>query len=245
MKYTILILISFTFFYSQIFAQQKTFSEPSEWVYYKTDQDEFMEPMYDKLFPIGFSKEGLFAYIVEPADEACGCYFMNFIITNLKTDNVVWEFKYEGSLEDYLEEQENMKSIWKKNKLLFEEKLNTFGIIQQKSIKLEKFPVHYSGNGYKATLNSYKKEKEDWGIEVVVQNQIWLTSSRSGKKMVFNEAFSTDNFILSANISGFIKSPYEDRIAIMLKQERRGWEGPPNVISFQFIGAHLTDGNWK
>ena len=37
------------------------------------------------LFPIGWSKDGKLAYIIIPADEACGCYMFMFFIKDLKT----------------------------------------------------------------------------------------------------------------------------------------------------------------
>ena len=52
---------------------------------------EFLE---DKFYPIGWSKDGKFAYFVEPADEACGCYFGTFVIQDLKTDKVLWQHRH-------------------------------------------------------------------------------------------------------------------------------------------------------
>ena len=38
------------------------------------------EYLYEKFYPIGWSKNGLFAYIIEPVDEAAGQYFFKFVI---------------------------------------------------------------------------------------------------------------------------------------------------------------------
>ena len=47
----------------------------------------------DGFYPIGWSRDGKFAYYVEPVDEECGCYFAELKIIDLQTDKVVWEFK--------------------------------------------------------------------------------------------------------------------------------------------------------
>lgn len=40
----------------------------------------------ENFFPIGWSKDGKFAYYLEPVDEACGCYFGKLVIVDLKND---------------------------------------------------------------------------------------------------------------------------------------------------------------
>src|SRR5688572_4978733 len=47
--------------------------------------------MTENFYPIGWSRDGKFAYLVEPPDEACGCYFAEIVIVNLKTDKVLWQ----------------------------------------------------------------------------------------------------------------------------------------------------------
>src|SRR5205814_3361425 len=48
----------------------------------------------ESFYPIGWSKDGKFAYYYEPVDEACGCYFAHLVIQDMRTDKVLWEFKY-------------------------------------------------------------------------------------------------------------------------------------------------------
>lgn len=54
---------------------------PSE-LKYCPQSDEYL---FDKFYPIGWSKDGHFAYITEPADEAAGLYFFKFRIQDRKS----------------------------------------------------------------------------------------------------------------------------------------------------------------
>jgi hypothetical protein len=41
---------------------------------------------------------------------------------------------------------------------------------------------------------------------------------------------------------GYLKSPFEPRIAVILMEIFRGWEGPPNTGSVKIAGASLATG---
>ena len=63
----------------------------------------------ENFYPVGWSKDGKFAYYVEPVDEACGCYFGKLVIVDLKKDAVVWQFDY--SSEDDAENSKKPKTL--------------------------------------------------------------------------------------------------------------------------------------
>ena len=48
--------------------------------------------------------------------------------------------------------------------------------------------------------------------------------------------------ILYAAVAGALKSPYENRAAVILLKVQRGWEGPPHTVEFQIAGADLIKG---
>ena len=48
----------------------------------------------DDFYPIGWSKDGLFAFAVEAYAENCNCNFTEFYIQDLKTDEVLWKHYY-------------------------------------------------------------------------------------------------------------------------------------------------------
>ena len=95
----ILIVLCLPFF---IFSQSASYSAPrpvSVDRFARRTFKQFYGPQeYNRLYvdgfyPIGWSRDGKFAYYIEPVDEACGCYFAELIIQDLRTDKIVWHFK--------------------------------------------------------------------------------------------------------------------------------------------------------
>lgn len=77
----------------------------------------FPQLIAEQFFPIGWSRDGKFAYYTEPVDEACGCYYANLIIQDLRTDKVLWEFKYtQDDINDNGKKapEDNIYKLWKK-----------------------------------------------------------------------------------------------------------------------------------
>src|SRR5260370_31030695 len=80
----------------------------------------------ESFYPIGWSKDGKFAYYLAPVDEACNCYFAKLLILDLKTDKVLWEFNYKS---EFLEEAKkagrpySLNTLWQANRKLFSDKL--------------------------------------------------------------------------------------------------------------------------
>ena len=87
----------------------------------------------DGFFPIGWSRDGKFAYYSEPVDEECGCYYAELTIVDLRTDKIVWEFK--NKPQDRMDEKgqpiaDDMRKLWTRNEKLFTEKLREHNIQQ-------------------------------------------------------------------------------------------------------------------
>ena len=79
-------------------------------------------------------------------------------------------------------------------------------------------------------------------LDVIVETKISLHSPQLGSKKIYEYKEKDYSMILSQLISGYIMSPYEDRILVILKNERWGWEGVPSVVYFSLTGSNLTTG---
>jgi hypothetical protein len=201
----------------------------------------------ENFYPIGWSKDGNFAYYVEPVDEACGCYFAKLFIMDLKTDKVLWEFEHEG---DSLDEDKaagkpySLATLWRANQKLFTQKLREYRIEAQGPVSLRSFPATYAGDVVTADFKT--KEREglgDQGIYGVVGNiTLRLNSKRYGKKTVLDYTYKEEGIPLYVGLLGYVKSPFEPRIAIIMIEITRGYEGPPNVGGVIIAGAHLATG---
>ncbi|MCQ2974462.1 MAG: hypothetical protein MJ211_06580 [Bacteroidales bacterium] len=210
----------------------QNYSIPTE-LKYCVQNDEYL---FDKFYPIGWSKDGHFAYIKEPADEAAGLYFFEFVIQNMISDKIVYSWKPEDD-----PDEGSVKQMWKDYEMLFVEKLNKYGIIQQKNIKLEGTEFTKNNKKFKIIIENDMEPNEDFGFEVVKSTDISIKSPDLGSKQVYNYTEKEYNLCVGRIVQGVIMSPFEDRVAIMVKSESCGYEGPPNVISQFLVGTNLTE----
>ena len=213
---------------------KERYSAPSE-LKYCQQSDEYL---FDKFYPIGWSKDGHFAYIVEPADEASGLYFFKFIIQNMISDKVVYQWELDPDEEV---ESGSVKQMWKDYETVFVEKLNKYGIIQQKNFKLEGSEFTKNDKKFKVVIENEMATNEDFGFEVVKNTQINLKSPELGEKQIYNYTEKEFNLCVGKIIQGVLISPHENRVAVMVKTENCGYEGPPNVISQFLVGTNLTE----
>jgi len=200
----------------------------------------------ENFYPVGWSKDGKFAYYVEPVDEACGCYFGKLVIVDLKNDTVVWQFDY--SSEDDAENSKKPKTLaalWTANRKLFSSKLNENKIEPQRIARVLPFPIIYKTDRVTTNLSVERKtvSKEDRIYGDVARARVELTSRQNGKKTVLDEKYS-EAMPLYVGVLGYLKSPLEPRVAIILVEIYRGYEGPPNVGNITIAGASL-DKNFR
>ena len=47
---------------------------------------------------------------------------------------------------------------------------------------------------------------------------------------------------LDVAVAGAFKSPFENRVAVVMLKVQRGWEGPPHTVEAQIAGADLGSG---
>ena len=209
---------------------KQAYSTPSELKYYK----ESSEYLFQKFYPIGWSKDGKFAYAIEPADEAAGLYFFKLKIQSMISDKDVYVWEPE---ED--PETGSVKQMWKDNQMLFAANLNEHKIIPQKDIKLLGTEFSTEDGKFKITIENTMETDPDFGFEVVKSTNIYIKSSELGTKKIYTYTENDYNQCLGRIVQGVIKSPYEKRIAVLVKEELRGYEGPPNVVREFLVGADL------
>jgi hypothetical protein len=199
-------------------------------------------------YPIGWSKDGKFAYYSEPGDEACGCYFAKLVILDLRNDKVLWSFDYNGLDRGdggRKGEPKSINDLWRKNRKLFSDKLREHNIVPQGQFALLSFPINYDGDQLTTELKiKENKDEETRPYGIVSQATLQLVSNRSGKKTVLDKTFDkeTDPQPLEMKVLGYTKSPFEPRIAVVLIEVHRGYEGPPHTTHIRVVGSSLSSG---
>ncbi len=195
------------------------------------------EVLVDKFYPLGWSRDGNFAYLIEPADEGLGSYMVGIIIVNLVSDEVLWSWFTEPSVDEELYRED----IWKKHYDEFKEKLNKYDIVQVRNIRLEDTYFSIDQTDYILRLETKTKKDKDLNIDLVNQSDVYIKSPQMGEKLITTIKYEP-SFILSQQIAGCLVSPFEDRIVVILKNERWGYEGPPDVVEFEVYGTNLITG---
>ncbi len=210
---------------------------PEEFVY-----NQSTDVLVDKLFPIGWSKDGKLAYILEPADEAIGAYIVRFVIKDLINNKIIWDKEKMIELNGGEDINDLRASTWKSYYTLIKRKLNQYGIIQQKHFTLKSPYFKYKGEDYIIEMHKQIKHDTDMNLDIITGLQIVIKSPNKGSKVAYEEKMPKVDYILNAVLKGCFISPYEDRIAILITTERRGYEGPPNVVSPTIVGTNLETG---
>lgn len=203
--------------------------------------------LYEAFYPIGWSKDGKFAYFTEPADEACGCYFANLIIQDMRTDKIVWSDIYNGDAErqtNDMAETFTINTYWKKNQEKFSRKLAQYGIIAQKDFTLNYSSLKSRNDVFTPMLEvaNMKNESDDFTIGGDVT--LNMKSNKKGSKILYKKVFQPKEYsgFQGAEIGGILKSPYESRVAVIVVESYRGYEGPPSITRKKIVGSDLTTG---
>ncbi|MGB7069283.1 MAG: hypothetical protein WBD22_07295 [Pyrinomonadaceae bacterium] len=199
----------------------------------------------DSFYPIGWSRDGKLAYYVEPVDEACGCYFAELKIVDLRTDTVLWEFNNKPEERTKPTGEilvDDMQQLWKRNRKLFSEKLAEHKIIPSRFTLLGR-SFAAGGKTYTAKMTSPKGTDDD-GRDRVKSVRLDLSAPRYGKKTLYSKTYSSDMFTspLDTAVAGAFKSPFENRAAIVMINVQRGYEGPPHTVDLKITGADLVSG---
>ena len=231
------------------FAFKSSYDLPKELVFPRNwEKEGYINPLYPKIFPIGWSRDGKFAYAEEPVDEACGCYFFNIYIQDMYSDKMVWNWKLEMDQEQgYDVEKGNafyFKKVWAKNNALFSQKLNEYQVEPLPVSRLVKLPMVINNNQCTFSISNRSIYISDFEQSMIASTTISLLVNGAAKKKVFNKKYTyAENFssTISNNILGYLKSSYENRIALFYITENRGYEGIPTVIDIQMIGCDLSN----
>jgi len=221
------------------FQKRSSYPLPAEVKYVFAEKDENgFSSLNDRFFPIGWSGDGKFAYALEPADEACGCYFFSIYVQDMATDKILWKWEFDNS--DDPEKQTDLSKIWKQNSTFFTNKLNEFKIQPVSYSKLSSFPI-LKGDATLTCAISNSFNENPLGFINIRETKLYLKSNNKTEKKIYHKNFRPEkeeySYQLSNAVVGYLKNPFENRIAIIYSPLYRGYEGPPNVYRIEPIGC--------
>lgn len=228
-------------------AQKGLFEKPERLVLNgigESDPDEEETPaklMTENFYPIGWSRDGKFAYFVEPPDEACSCYFAKIVIQDMRTDKILWEESYVSeNLED--RETEDLDTFWPPRQKEYSAKLHEHGIEPAGKFTLLHPSIEFEGDVLTPKIEI--RIKTDGVFEVDGTVTVSMHSRRLGTKAIRRDVYRKNDVsgFRGAEISGSLMSPFEPRVAVVIVEEHRGYEGPPNITRIKVSGSTLKTG---
>lgn len=223
--------------------------------------------MYQVIYPFGWSERGDFAYILQDVNTSNFSY--KVIIQNMKTDKIIWQKKvlydfesdtgienkyswdansteedtaYQNANGAYFDYAFFKAVFWQEYSLIISEAINKYQIkvspASEKDVSdLKKYGI---------SINEKTETKDDF---ITIDYKIEIISETKGKKTVYHFSCKPDSascqlskfiWIRSFGIQGFFKSPFENRIAIIVFESTNGseeaWEYP------FLLGADLDKG---
>ncbi len=236
MKYIILIISIFLI----PLTSQAANSEPLKFINlmaYSQKPESGMMYQADSIIPIGWSRSGYFAYIKEAPVEGRGGVIYTYVIFDSINDKIVWSTEH-----DIIDGTEDSFEIsYKQFKPTFLKALQKFKIEQGEGTKFEKFPYKsLEGSSYTIELKTQKrlsKNPQDFFLGDIKSLKVNVLKDRNIKKKVY----SKENLrAFSYWSAGYFKSPFEERILIVVGEEIYGFEGTEG--KFIFIGCDLKRG---
>lgn len=227
---------------------------PPEPLWPKTDGapvSPFSRTIDADFYPIGWSPSGKFAYLTRLADEAVGDGpQFSLVIMDLVEDHTLF-FSISDAQKDPLPEylatpeyrEKPLEIFWKHHEAEF------LPLLEKQKIRwtlpaFRTFPMAWKGDTITGILTTEMDYVEDFAGEFVKRHQIFLKKAKAGtiKRAADHRSTAPYELILDLKLLGFVPSPYEDRLALVVGVLKQGWEGPPHVRDFFLVGSHLNVG---
>jgi hypothetical protein len=216
--------------------------------------------LLEDFYPIGWSKNGLFAYISMMQSSARTGKGLNFIIVNTITDKVLYSEGF-WTGEDGGEISSDMNTIWQSKGSDFSQKLLQFNIVQfgSNSPLIKAFDLskplpssqcvdkntHVKDKGHNLMFHKVRTEItwescDDPAYPHIENYQVFLSYNDKEKRIgsIGHEPGARyATLAIAPRLAIF--SPFEARMVVLVAEYNYGWEGTPMDLEYRLIGADL------
>ena len=180
----------------------------------------------DKLYLIGLSPKGRLAYLLYETNPQ---YIQwNFLIVDLVTDEVLT--KRSGEPHDEVVPPTEYFAL---KILLAELRIHQIHL-SNGPIPVQPFPLEYKNDVYTTEVSAKEKAEDDWSPDA--RFGVILHSQNKGSKALTEVVCSSVPYV-----EGCLLSPFEDRIAVVVRYDLQYIEGE-SAGAFAITGGHLAFG---
>lgn len=188
--------------------------------------------------PFGWSAAGAFAYLESRFVDGRGGTVFRYVIMDTVEDKVVFEYRDDSFDWPDGGQDATAEQAWAKDAETVSAALQSRRIVQAPDALIRRFPFTRSGDRYTAELkvetDPQKDETEDGRVSAY---SLTLNSQKRGSKTVTR---SEGSGAMNVQLDGYIASPFEPRVLVVVSVQKRGFEGSDEYL--RFYGAHLTAG---
>lgn len=199
----------------------------------------------ETIYPLGWSQDGKFAYLIEEVDEAVINLTLHFIIQDMETDEQLVKDTFKASDQaDYREEkgQYTVKKVWATHQEKYNKWITEYQVSAGNGTLFYPLTETKADWPYRFTSADKKQRNDMFDLDFISEHQLRITQHGVGKKTILKHTFGKYDLALATKVIGYFKSPFEERIAVVDALEKRGYEGPPNVLKIMLVGCKLGEG---
>ena len=184
-------------------------------------------PLTDELYALGWSPDNAFA-VLERLTGTDGKKTARFQVFNLVDDSLL----YEKSWPDWGDD-ENEQAWWSAKENEVNAVFTRFALVPT-DWQMGEFPLINDNEFYTAALRAGRSSEPGWidRLEIVVH------STGRGLKTVGDHS----GYWRWATLLGFVPSPFENRVALILLIQPTGWNGTQQPLRFLVAGLSLKAG---
>ena len=193
----------------------------------------------DKFYPLGYSLDGKFAYIVEHDTDPADFLHIETFIQDLITDKILWSdsFRVENNSGNI-----DFKTFWKKKQTEIEQQLTVNGIYPS-DIQIKIGTHTYKNDIFTLSSKITTRYAKDWASNFVTSSTLYIHSEKRGSKHINKKIYKDNSHLLAREPMAFLATNRGiKRVAILVGAVSRGWEGPPHNLTYEVIGANLSLG---
>lgn len=199
--------------------------------------------------PIGWSRDGKFAFLRIVTPEFKGTSIYEYRVFDAMRDQVAFSLDDDvdsWTREEMTDQRGGVDVSWDRVGDQVSASLEELGIEQTESIELVRFPAPNGperlGCYLTITTEEDPYDASPYGASPYPDNiasyAVTLTSDMRGEKRV---TLQEEVYAVSAWVEGFLRSPFENRILVIVSEKMMGFEMTPSM-SYRFYGSHLDVG---
>lgn len=195
------------------------------------------EELYFELRPFGWSRDGAFAYMSVREVDGRGGVIFRYVVIDAVRDELLAVVEDDSFDWDNGAMDPTPEYSWRRSRRSVEEMLRAHSIVQSKSA-VRTFPLEAEAGRYDASvLISPDAEAEDPAFDRLESYQVWVRQDGTAAKRISRQR---DVFGVDAKVSGYLRSPYEPRMLVVVLEEHYVFEG--TELHPRLFGSHLNYG---